>query len=77
MWTNNRLEPGAIALMIAHPAHELLLYGWIEQQRPTIHILTTGASPTSPTTCDGTMKTLGFGFFVSTTFCLREFELAV
>ena len=32
------------------------------------------ASPTSPTTCDGTMKTLGFGFFVSTPFYLREFE---
>ncbi|HUP79665.1 MAG TPA: hypothetical protein VM260_14025, partial [Pirellula sp.] len=35
------------------------------------------ASPTSPTTCDGAMKTLVFCFFVSTTFCLREFELAV
>ena len=35
------------------------------------------SSPTSPTTCDGTMKTLGFGFFVSTPFCLREFEWAV
>ena len=47
-----------------------------------ISFLTSGlmafiTSPTSPTTCDGTMKTLGFGFFVSTTFCLREFELAV
>lgn len=35
------------------------------------------ANPTSPTTCDEAMKTLGFGFFVSTTFCLHEFELAV
>jgi len=35
------------------------------------------ANPTFPTTLIGTMKTLGFGFFVSTTFLLYEFWLAV
>ena len=36
-----------------------------------------GASPTSPTSWLGTMKTLGFAFFISTTFCFREFAWAV
>ena len=35
------------------------------------------ASPTSPTTRLGTMKTLGFACFVSTTFCFLEFAWAV
>ena len=35
------------------------------------------ANPTFPTTLIGTMKTLGFGFFISTTFLLHEFWLAV
>ena len=34
-------------------------------------------SPTSPTSWLGTMKTLGFSFSISTTFCFREFEWAV
>ena len=37
-------------------------------------LATMKTSPTSPTTSNRTMKTLVFGFFVSTTFCSREFE---
>jgi hypothetical protein len=32
------------ALLIAHPAHELLLHAWLYQARPIVHILTEGAS---------------------------------
>lgn len=37
-------SPGArTALVIAHPAHELRLFGWLAQYRPTVYVLTDGA----------------------------------
>jgi hypothetical protein len=30
-------------LLVAHPGHELSLYGWIAQTRPAIHVLTDGS----------------------------------
>lgn len=36
--------PGApAALVIAHPGHELRVYGWLEQVRPTVYVLTDGS----------------------------------
>jgi len=31
------------ALIIAHPGHELLVHGWLEQARPTVFVLTSSA----------------------------------
>src|SRR5258706_7363759 len=31
------------SLVVAHPGHELRLFGWAAAERPTIHILTAGA----------------------------------
>ena len=36
------------ALLIAHPAHELLVYAWLETTKPTVHILTRGSSYSQP-----------------------------
>lgn len=44
MLNNNDISQPKIALMIAHPAHELLLYGWLVEHRPTTYVLTHGAS---------------------------------
>ncbi len=38
------MDFGKSALLIAHPAHELLLYGWMAEAKPTVHCLTTGAA---------------------------------
>lgn len=37
MKVNNRT-----ALLIAHPAHELLVYSWLETTKPIVHIMTRG-----------------------------------
>src|ERR1043166_6762895 len=34
---------GRAALVVAHPSHELRIYGWLEQTRPYVCILTDGA----------------------------------
>jgi hypothetical protein len=31
------------SLVVAHPGHELRLFGWIAEQKPTVHILTKGS----------------------------------
>lgn len=38
------MDFGKSALLIAHPAHELLLYGWMVEAQPTVYCLTTGAA---------------------------------
>ena len=38
------MDFGKSALLIAHPAHELLLYGWMAEAKPTVYCLTTGAA---------------------------------
>ncbi|HEV7426472.1 MAG TPA: hypothetical protein VGQ46_08890 [Thermoanaerobaculia bacterium] len=30
-------------LLVAHPGHELLLYGWIRRAKPVVHVLTDGS----------------------------------
>jgi hypothetical protein len=42
------------ALVVAHPGHELCLYGWLKLNRPTIFILTDGSAPTRPARLDAT-----------------------
>jgi hypothetical protein len=34
-------------LLVAHPGHELLLYGWISRNRPVVHVLTDGEANSS------------------------------
>lgn len=34
---------GPAALLVAHPGHELGLFGWLEQRRPTVFVLTDGS----------------------------------
>ncbi|HYP54253.1 MAG TPA: hypothetical protein VEQ42_11965 [Pyrinomonadaceae bacterium] len=31
------------ALVVAHPGHELRVYGWLEQERPRVYVLTDGS----------------------------------
>jgi hypothetical protein len=31
------------ALVVAHPGHEVLVHGWLERVRPTVHVLTDGS----------------------------------
>ena len=35
--------PEAAQLLVAHPGHELLLHGWIDQVKPIVHVLTDGS----------------------------------
>jgi hypothetical protein len=35
--------PGRSALVIAHPGHELKVFGWVTCERPEVHILTDGS----------------------------------
>jgi hypothetical protein len=34
-------------LLVAHPGHELLLYGWISRNKPVVHVLTNGSTDSS------------------------------
>jgi hypothetical protein len=36
-----------VHLLIAHPGHELLLYGWILRNKPVVHVLTDGTAHSS------------------------------
>jgi hypothetical protein len=37
------LPPGAPALVVAHPGHELRVHGWMERARPLVFVLTDGS----------------------------------
>lgn len=37
------IPAGPAALFVGHPAHELCLYGWLEQARPFVFVLTDGS----------------------------------
>jgi hypothetical protein len=47
-----------IHLLLAHPGHELLLYGWISRNRPVVHVLTDGAAHSSATRLQSTAQFL-------------------
>lgn len=46
------------ALIVAHPGHELRAYGWLEQARPTVCVLTDGSGRTQQTRLDSTATLL-------------------
>jgi hypothetical protein len=45
-------------LLIAHPGHELLLYGWIHRAKPVLHVLTDGSGPSSAPRLEGMSQML-------------------
>ncbi|RMF36786.1 MAG: hypothetical protein D6753_18900 [Planctomycetota bacterium] len=51
-------KEGHAALVIAHPAHELRILGWLQQARPVVFVLTTGQGRTSPPRIDRTCRVL-------------------
>jgi hypothetical protein len=46
------------ALVVAHPGHELCVYGWMKHNRPAVHVLTDGSAPTRPPRLGMTSKHL-------------------
>lgn len=53
------LPEGEFALSIAHPGHELRLYGFMEQAKPFIFILTDGGLPGDTSRMEKTLANLG------------------
>src|SRR5919198_856035 len=49
---------GKAALVIAHPGHELCVYGWLEQARPHVFVLTDGSGRSGVSRLDSTTKIL-------------------
>jgi hypothetical protein len=53
---NGRVNSSDPVLLVAHPGHELLLYGWLRRTRPVVHVLTDGSGHSSvsrvPATAD-------------------------
>jgi hypothetical protein len=45
-------------LLVAHPGHELLLYGWIHRARPVVHVLTDGSGHSSAPRLEATLEIL-------------------
>ena len=46
------------ALVVAHPGHELLVHGWLEQARPLVFVLTDGSGRTNHSRLDSTTRIL-------------------
>jgi hypothetical protein len=44
---NSRVNSTDPVLLVAHPGHELLLYGWLRRTRPVVHVLTDGSGHSS------------------------------
>lgn len=49
---------GKAALVVAHPGHELCVYGWLEQARPLVFVLTDGSGRSGVSRLDSTTKVL-------------------
>ena len=49
---------GKAALVVAHPGHELCVYGWLEQARPLVFVLTDGSGRSGVSRLDSTTKIL-------------------
>jgi hypothetical protein len=47
-----------IALAVAHPSHELRVYGWISRVRPTVYVLTDGSGRAQQPRLDRTTELL-------------------
>jgi hypothetical protein len=46
------------ALVIAHPGHELRVYGWLERERPEVFVLTDGSGSTGQSRLSSTVELL-------------------
>lgn len=51
-------QPGKTVLMIAHPGHELRVYGWVSKVKPLVCVLTNGAGHTGKSRLDSTSRIL-------------------
>lgn len=49
---------GKAALVVAHPGHELCVYGWLEQARPLVFVLTDGSGRAGVSRLDSTTRIL-------------------
>jgi hypothetical protein len=49
---------GKPALIIAHPGHELMLFGWMEENRPVVSVLTDGSGRKGSSRLSSTLKVL-------------------
>ena len=51
----NDIHPRA-ALVVAHPGHELMVYGWLETARPRVFVLTDGSGRSNQSRLDSTTR---------------------
>jgi len=49
---------GRAALVVAHPGHELCVYGWLDSVRPQVFVLTDGSGRSGTSRLDSTTKIL-------------------
>jgi len=49
---------GRPALIVAHPGHELVLFGWLEENRPVVSVLTDGSGRKGSSRLSSTLKIL-------------------
>ena len=54
----SRGHPAPTALVVAHPGHELRVFGWMERVRPTVFVLTDGSGSTAQSRLDATARLL-------------------
>jgi hypothetical protein len=59
--SNNQAKPAnapgaGCALVVAHPGHELMVYGWLEQARPLVFVLTDGSGRSNHSRLGSTTK---------------------
>ena len=54
--TRKALDRTTVALVIAHPGHELRVFRWIEQTRPLVCILTDGSGSTGVSRVDSSRR---------------------
>ena len=51
-------RPRSAALVVAHPGHELRLFGWLSLARPTVHVLTDGSGASGASRLASTTRVL-------------------
>ncbi|HYO62560.1 MAG TPA: hypothetical protein VER08_02775 [Pyrinomonadaceae bacterium] len=57
--SEQRTPYGRAALVVAHPGHELRVYGWLEQARPRVFVLTDGSGRSQQSRAASTDNVLG------------------
>lgn len=50
--------PGPAVLVVAHPGHELRVYGWVKRARPRVYFLTDGSGRSGRSRLDESLQTL-------------------